>query len=92
MLMIRFQRIGRTNDPSFRVVLTERRSKPKSGEIEILGSFNSKTKAVRLKSERIAYWLGKGAKPTPRVAHLLAATRGAGTADARESGAPPAQR
>ena len=73
MLRIRFQRIGRTNDPAFRIVLTEKRSKPKSGEIEILGSFNPKTKALRLKSERIGYWLGRGAQPTPRVRYLLTA-------------------
>jgi len=71
MLMIRFQRVGRTNDPAFRVVLTERRSKPKSGEIEILGSFHPKTKATLLKSERITYWISKGAKTSPRVHNLL---------------------
>lgn len=71
MLMIRFQRVGRTNDPAFRVVLTEKRSKPKSGEIEILGSFHPKTKETRLKNERILYWLSKGAKASPRVHNLL---------------------
>ncbi|MFY9462066.1 MAG: 30S ribosomal protein S16 [Candidatus Sungiibacteriota bacterium] len=69
--MIRFQRIGRTNDPAFRVVVTEKRSKPKSGELEILGSFHPKTKETHLKSERILYWLGKGAKLSPRVHNLL---------------------
>ena len=71
MLMIRFQRIGRTNDPAFRIVVTEKRSKPKSGELEILGSFHPKTKETHLKSERILYWLSKGAKLSPRVHNLL---------------------
>mgnify|MGYP001559023951 CR=1 FL=1 len=71
MLMIRFQRIGRKNDPAFRVVLTEKRSKPKSGEIEILGSFHPKTKETRLKGERISYWLSQGAQASPRVWNLL---------------------
>lgn len=71
MLMIRFQRVGRTNDPAFRVVLTEKRSKPKSGELEILGSFHPKTKATLLKSDRITYWISKGAKTSPRVHNLL---------------------
>ncbi len=71
MLTIRFQRIGRKNDPAFRVVLTEKRSKPKSGEIEILGSFHPKTKEARLKGERISYWLSKGAQASPRVWNLL---------------------
>lgn len=71
MLVIRFQRVGRKNDPAFRIVLTEKRSKPKSGEIEILGSFHPKTKETRLKNERILYWLSKGAKASPRVHNLL---------------------
>jgi len=71
MLMIKFQRVGRKNDPAFRVVVTEKRSKPKSGELEIVGSFHPKTKATVLKSERILYWLSKGAKATPTVHNLL---------------------
>lgn len=71
--MIRFQRVGRRNDPSFRIVLAERRSKPKSGEIEILGSHHPKTKQTILKSERILYWMGKGAQASPTVHNLLIA-------------------
>ena len=71
MLVIRFQRVGRKNDPAFRVVVTEKRSKPKSGEHEILGSFHPKTKETHLKRERILYWLSQGAKLSPRVHNLL---------------------
>jgi len=69
--MLKFQRVGRTNDPAFRVVVKEKRSKPKSGELETLGSYHPKTKATVLKNERILYWLSKGAKATPRVHNLL---------------------
>jgi len=69
--MLKFQRIGRTNDPAFRVVVTEKRSKPTSGEHEILGSFHPKTKATILKKDRILHWLSVGAKATPRVHNLL---------------------
>lgn len=69
--MLKFQRIGRKNDPSFRVVVKEKLSKPKSGELEILGSFHPKTKHTVLKNERILYWISKGARPTPRVHNLL---------------------
>lgn len=71
MLTIRFQRVGRKNDPAFRIVVTEKRSKPKSGELEILGSFHPKTKEIRLKNDRILYWLSQGAKASPRVHNLL---------------------
>lgn len=69
--MIRFQRTGRRNDPAFRIALMEKRSKPKSGEIEILGSHHPKTKETMLKQERILYWMSKGAKPSPTVYNLL---------------------
>ena len=71
MLIIRFQRVGRKNDPAFRIVVTERRSKPKSGELEILGSHHPKTKQTALKQERILHWLSKGAKPSDTVQNLL---------------------
>jgi len=73
MLKIRFQRVGRKNDPAFRIVVTERRSKPKSGGIELLGSFYPKTKETRLEAERIHYWLSQGAEASPRVHNLLVA-------------------
>lgn len=71
MLVIRFQRVGRKNDPAFRIVVAERRSKPKSGELEIVGSFHPKTRETRLRAERISYWLSQGAQPSPRVWNLL---------------------
>ena len=71
MLMIRFQRRGRVNDPAFRVVVTEKRSKPKSGELEVVGSYYPKTKATILKNDRILYWISKGAQASPRVHNLL---------------------
>lgn len=71
MLMIRFQRVGRTNDPAFRIVAVEKRSKPKSSGIELLGSFHPKTKALRVKTDRILYWIARGAQCSPRVHNLL---------------------
>ncbi|MDP3770152.1 MAG: 30S ribosomal protein S16 [Candidatus Sungbacteria bacterium] len=71
MLVIRMQRIGRRNDPAFRVVLTEKRSKPTSGQQEILGSYHPKTKETVLKNERILYWISKGAQASDTVYNLL---------------------
>lgn len=71
MLMIRLQRVGRKNDPAFRLVLAEKRSKPKSGELEILGSYHPKTKETILKNERILYWISKGAKLSVTAHNLL---------------------
>lgn len=71
MLMIRFQRVGRRNDPAFRLVLCERTAKPKTSGIEVLGSYHPKTKHTVLKNERILYWMGKGAQPSASAHNLL---------------------
>src|SRR3989338_8777630 len=75
MLVIRFQRRGRTNDPAFRVVVTEKRSKPKSGELEILGSYHPKTKETLLKNERILkeFPLSSDGMSPKFQAHLISA-------------------
>lgn len=73
MLMIRFQRVGRKNDPSFRVVVVEKKSRPQSGGIEIVGSYHPKTKETVLKNERIIYWLSRGAHVSPTVHRMLLA-------------------
>ena len=71
MLTIRFQRVGRRNDPAYRIVVTEKRSKPHSGGVELLGSYHPKTKDTIIKGERIAYWTSKGAQISPTVHNLL---------------------
>lgn len=72
MLMIRFQRIGRKNDPAFRIVVLEKTSGPKAGKyVDLVGTYNPKTKAVTLKPERIREWMGKGAQPSDSLHNLL---------------------
>ncbi len=70
--MIRYQRVGRKNDAAFRIVVTEHTSGPKSGKnVEQLGSYNPKTKAVTLKKDRIEHWMSVGAKTSDSVHNLL---------------------
>ena len=72
MLKVRLQRVGRRNDPSFRVVVTESTRGPKSGKyIEMLGSYNPRQKSVALKGDRIKYWLSVGAQVTGTMHNLL---------------------
>ena len=72
MLVIRYQRVGRKNDASFRIVVTEHTTGPKSGKnVEQLGSYNPKTKAVTLKKDRIEHWMGVGAQLSDSVHNLL---------------------
>ncbi|MCB1217293.1 30S ribosomal protein S16 [bacterium] len=70
---IRLMRIGKTKQPSYRVVVKEART-PRSGKyIEQLGFYNplSEPADVRLDEERVRYWLGVGAQPTERVRTLI---------------------
>lgn len=74
MLMIRFQRIGRANDPAFRIAVLEKTRAAKAGNIvEQVGTYNPKTKAVTLNAESIKDWLDKGAQPTDSIKNLLIA-------------------
>jgi small subunit ribosomal protein S16 len=72
MLMIRLQRIGRKNDPAFRVVLTDSKNAAKSGRFkEILGSYNVKKGEVLFKADRITYWISMGAQVSDTVHNFL---------------------
>jgi small subunit ribosomal protein S16 len=75
MLKIRLQRTGRTNDPSYRVVVTEHTNGPKSGRaVEKLGSYNPKSKERVLDADRITYWISKGAKASGTMHNMLIST------------------
>ncbi len=72
MLMIRFQRIGRSNAPAFRIVLLEKARAAKAGGItELLGTYNPKSKALTLDEARVKAWIAKGAQPTGSIHNLL---------------------
>ena len=72
MLKIRLQRTGRTNDPSYRVVVTEHTNGPKSGRaVEKVGAYNPKSKERTLDAERIKYWISKGAKASGTMHNML---------------------
>jgi len=72
MLKIRLQRIGRKNDPAFRVVLTDSKNAAKSGKFkEILGSYNLKNGEVVFKTDRVSYWISNGAQVSDTVHNFL---------------------
>lgn len=72
MLTIRFQRIGRKNDPAFRIVVSEKARHPQAGNpLQVLGSYNPKTKHTIIDEERVKHWLSKGAQASGTVSNLL---------------------
>lgn len=70
--MIRFQRIGRKNDPAFRIAVLDKASGPKAGKyVDLVGTYNPKTKAVTLKPDAIKKWMSQGAQVSPSLHNLL---------------------
>ena len=74
MLTIRLSRVGTTKRPFYRVVVMESHV-PRDGRfVELLGHYNPRTEpeTVEVDHERVAYWIGKGARPSDTVRTLLA--------------------
>lgn len=75
MVTIRLARGGAKKRPFYHIVVTDSRARRDSSYIERLGFFNPSAKGqevrLNLEDERIAHWLGEGAKPSERVAKLL---------------------
>jgi len=72
MLVIRFLRVGKKNQPSFKIVITDKRWSARAGRFVVeVGFWNPLKKEKVLKPERIKYWLSVGAKPSPTVFNLL---------------------
>ncbi|MBP9765901.1 MAG: 30S ribosomal protein S16 [Candidatus Pacebacteria bacterium] len=72
MLKIRLQRLGRKNDPHFKLIVTPHTYKPKTHKfIEDLGYYNAKAGKYEFKAERVKYWMSVGAKVTPTVFNFL---------------------
>lgn len=71
MLKIRLQRVGKKNDAKYRLVIAEQKSKPKSGALEILGFYDPKTDQKGFDTERVNYWIAKGAQLSDTAHNLL---------------------
>lgn len=70
---IRLARHGAKKKPFYRIVVADSRS-PRDGRfLENVGTYNPMVEPaqVTLKTERIAYWMEKGATPTDTVNSLL---------------------
>ena len=81
-LKIRLSRIGSTHNPVYHVVIAEARSRRDGAATEILGTYNPRAKAdgLKLKVDRVDYWLSKGATPTDTAHSLIKAAKKAAAA------------
>ncbi len=76
-LKIRLTRIGTTHQPHYRFVIAEARSRRDGDPVEVVGIYDPRLKGetVKLKLDRVEYWLGKGAKPTDTVHAMIKKAR-----------------
>ena len=73
MLAIRLKRVGRTNDPSFRIIVQDHRRSPKKtrGVVDYVGSYDARKGKPAIDGERVKYWISQGARPSDTVHNLL---------------------
>ena len=72
MLKIKLARFGKKNQPHFRIIVNEARSKRDGEYIALLGSYAPAQipKLLKIDIKKYNEWLKKGAQPTDTVASL----------------------
>jgi small subunit ribosomal protein S16 len=71
MIHIRLTRVGKRNQPLYRLIVIDKNKDPWAKYIEIIGTTNPRTKEKNLKVDRIKYWLSVGAQPSDTVRNML---------------------
>jgi small subunit ribosomal protein S16 len=70
---VRLARFGAKGRPFYRIVAADERSPRDGAFLEVLGTYdpNKNPESVVLKSERVSYWLSKGAQASQTVGELF---------------------
>ena len=73
MLRIRLRRVGGRGQPSYRVVVADKRAARDGAFVEIIGHYDPRTnpETVVIKEDKALHWLNKGAQPSLTTARLL---------------------
>jgi small subunit ribosomal protein S16 len=87
LLAIRLMRTGAKKRPSYRIVVKEKQSKRDGAYLENLGTYNPTREPaeIKLKADRVRYWMEKGAQPTDTVRRLIKANAKTEAAAATEA-------
>lgn len=72
MLKIKLTRLGKRNQPHYRVVVNEAKTRRDGKYVDLLGHYNPLTNPAEIviDMEKYASWIKKGAQPTETVAQL----------------------
>ncbi|MCM8777193.1 MAG: 30S ribosomal protein S16 [Candidatus Omnitrophica bacterium] len=70
---IRLVRTGKKNKPFFRIVAVSKEQDGRGDVLEILGWYDPlpRNLSLEVKEDRLKYWFGVGAKPSPTVKSIL---------------------
>ena len=71
MVRIRLSRRGKKKAPFYRIVITDKRTKRDGEPIAEIGTYNPKTKELKIDKTKVEEWIKKGAIPTDTVSSLL---------------------
>jgi small subunit ribosomal protein S16 len=94
LVRIRLMRVGKTKQPTYRVVVADQRS-PRDGRIiEAIGHYNPRIEPslVAIDTDRADYWLSVGAQPSDQVRKLIEIARSGGDVPAERTPAAKATR
>ncbi len=79
MVTIRLARHGAKKRPFYHLTVADKRARRDGRFVERVGYYNPLARGsettLHLDQERIDYWLGVGAQPSPRVKQLLKSVR-----------------
>ncbi len=72
MITIRLFRIGKKRQPSYKIVVTDKKNSPSGGRfIDEVGFYDPITKNRSIDGEKVKYWVSKGASVSDTVHNLL---------------------
>lgn len=74
MLKMRLQRIGRKNNPTYRVIVTDSRNAAKRGRnVDLIGSYEPKAGKFEIDAEKAKKWISQGVQPSDTIYNFLVA-------------------
>ncbi len=72
MLKIRLFRIGKKQQPSYKIVVVDKKRAPKGGRfMDELGFINPISKEKSLDKDKAKHWISKGAQPSDTIYNLF---------------------
>ncbi len=71
MIKIRLTRLGKRNNPFYRIVAIEENKKREGEPIDILGFWDKSNKKIEINKNKLEEWKKKGAVVTKAVENLL---------------------